>query len=73
MKRYHIIIFLLTLQFALETKAFTPNITVLIDENLDYSNTKLYPQNCDALNCPICCGGIPPACSENKLACNLNE
>ena len=44
--------------------SYNPNITVLIDKDLDYLNRTLFPQSCEILECPICCGGIPPSCSE---------
>jgi len=41
MKRHHFFFFLIAIITItnVHSQAFTPNITVLIDENLDYTNT----------------------------------
>jgi len=45
----------------------------MIDKNLDYADTSVFPTDCEDLECPVCCQGIPPSCSDDELSCNLKE
>jgi len=63
LKLFLSVVFIALLQMKVEAN-YNPKITVLIDKDLDYQNRTLFPQSCEILECPICCGGIPPSCSE---------
>lgn len=47
---------------------------VLVDKDIDFKNKPAqFPTGCFDLKCEICCGGIPPSCSEDELTCNIAE
>lgn len=74
MKQLKFLFFVIAVTLLIQqNQAYIPNKDVLVDKDLDFSNTTLFPTSCNALNCAICCGGIPPSCSEDELTCDLKE
>jgi len=70
----HLLVFvIIAIHIRLNEASYKPNIKVLIDKNLDYKNENIFPTDCSNLDCPICCGGVPPSCSDDGLTCSLKE
>ena len=53
---------------------YDPNKIILIDKNLaEYVGSSKFPNSCQQIDCKVCCGGVPPSCSDEKLTCNFQE
>ena len=69
-------IFLLTFMLLIDYSQakYKVNQIVLIDKNLyDKIPKSQLPGSCEELSCQVCCGGIPPSCSNETLTCNFQE